>query len=459
MKKIIFLFIWLIVPLICLLSGCDGSGIVTSSLSHLDHKGTEFILAFLPSHPEGDDPLLNLIIMSEVSSSVVIEYPVNNPTFTQTVQVSLSQYQIVQIPFTAATGWQELTPTNNAVRVTATDEVTVVLFNEKFALLDQALALPLDVLGQSYIVMSKPPTQPKGSEYIVVATQNSTSIGIEPNSGSPFQVLLNRGEGFLVTSDQDLSGSMINADKPVVVVNGNKCANVPEGTSYCEHLYEMAIPVHYWKTEILARNLPRALEGDGARKTYYQILASQDNTEIFLNGQSLGTYNAGFALELSRTGSQVANHFSANKPIFIVQYMNSICDEFSGHESCSDIGATVEPSAFGDPSMTNLVPIGQFHHVYSFYRVSGGAQPGYQWLNIIAATDDVQNGSVLLDGVPIDKSYFTAFSTKPEYSHASIPIIQSGLHSSHSAQGHSITIIYLGWHMAFTSPAGIQFGE
>jgi hypothetical protein len=154
----------------------------------------------------------------------------------------------------------------------------------------------------------------------------------------------------------------------------------------------------------------------------------------------------------------VANHFSADKPIFVVQYMNSICDEFPDHPSCSDPGQTVETAYLGDPSMTNLVPVGQYHDTYAFYRVTGGGRPAAQWLNIIAATDDVEDGSVLLDGESIEKSNFTAFPTKPEYSHASVPISETGLHTTQSEKGHAVTIIYLGWHMAFTSPAGIKFG-
>ena len=454
MKKIISLFIWFSLPVICLLCACSGS-----DNEVLYHTGKEFILAFLPSHPEDENQYLNLIITSEKASSVVVEYPVVNPTFSETVEVTQSQIKIVSIPSSASTGWQELTPTNNAVHVTATKDISVFLWNEKFALLDQALALPLNVLGQHYIVMSKAPTQPRGSEYIVVATQDSTTVEIEPNAGSPFQTTLDRGEGYLVASDQDLSGSIVTADKPVFVINGNRCANMPLGTNYCEHLCEVAVPVKYWKSEILARNLPRAQEGDGARKTYYRILSSQDNTDIALNGQSLGNFNKGFALELSRTSSQTANHFSADKPIFVVQFMNSTCDEFPEHGSCSDAGAPVELAYFGDPSMTNLAALGQFHDAYTFYRVSGGPQSGSQWLNIIATTEDVQNDLVLLDGVPVDQSSFTAFSTKPEYSHTSVPISDTGLHSTHSAQGHSVTIIYLGWHMAFSSPAGMTFSE
>jgi hypothetical protein len=455
MKNSISLLTFLILPIGLLFCACTGEGDAPT----LYHTGTEFILAFLPSHPEGDTQYLYLVIMSEQPSTVTVEYPLKNPTFTETMEIGQAQMETVAIPTSASTGWQEQTPANNAVLVTATNDITVFIWNEKFALLDQALALPMNVLGQEYIVMSKAPTQQKGSEYITVATQDNTKISITPNTGAPINAMLNRGEGFLVASDQDLSGSIVTADKAVFVINGNRCANVPGGTSYCEHLCEVAVPVKYWKTEILARNLPRAEEGDGARKTYYRILASQNHTNIALNGQSLGSFNRGFALELTRSREQLANHFLADKPIFVVQYMNSICDEFPEHASCSDQGASVELAYFGDPTMTNLPTIEQYHTAYSFYRVVGGPQTGSQWLNIIALTEDVLNNQVLLDGAPIEPSSFTPFSTKPEFSHASLVIPDIGLHSTYAPQGHSATIVHLGWHMAFSSPAGMAFKE
>jgi hypothetical protein len=455
MKKTVPLSLCIILAIILLLGTCSSE----KDAPDLYHTGNEFILAFLPSHPEGDPHYLYLIIMSSLPTTAVVEYPVNNPTFTETVELNQSDMETVLIPESAASNWQELIPVNNAVRVTATEDITVFIWNEKFALLDQALALPVTVLGNNYMVMSKNPAQPRGSQFIVAATEADTTIDIEQNSGSALQTTLNRGEGVLVASDQDLSGSIVAADKPVFVINGNRCANMPDGTSYCEHLCEVAVPVEYWKNDVLAKNLPRAVEGDGVRKTYYRILASQDNTSIALNGQSLGTFDRGFAREIVRSGQQAANHFSADKPIFVVQYMNSICDEFPGHPSCSDQGAGVELAYFGDPSMTNLPAVGQFHNDYAFYRVVGGPQSGTQWLNIIAATEDAQNGLVLLDGVPIDQSSFTAFSTKPEYSHASVVVTDTGLHTTRSVQGHSAIIVFQGWHMAFSSPAGMVFRE
>jgi hypothetical protein len=130
------------------------------------------------------------------------------------------------------------------------------------------------------------------------------------------------------------------------------------------------------KTDILAINLPHALEGDSARKTCYRLLVLQDNTSIALNGQALGTSKRGFEREIARSSERAVNHFAVDSPIFVVQYMNSICDEFPGHASCGDQGAEVELSYFGALSMTNLPAVGQFHSACSLYHGVGGPQSG-----------------------------------------------------------------------------------
>ena len=144
--------------------------------------------------------------------------------------------------------------------MTATEEISIVMKNSKWTISDQALAIPVEALGTQYIVMSKNKGQDYGSEFIVVATQNNTSVNIDPSNYiyDPLNITLNRGEGYLYAVNYDVSGTIITANKPVAVVNGNKCASVPDYTNYCEHLFEMAIPVNHWGTEILAANLPRS---------------------------------------------------------------------------------------------------------------------------------------------------------------------------------------------------------
>jgi hypothetical protein len=77
--------------------------------------------------------------------------------------------------------------------------------------------------------------------------------------------------------------------------------------------------------------------------------------------------------------------------------MNSIGDEVPGHAPCGDQCDEVEHAYLGALSMNNLPAAGQFHNDYSFYCGVGGPRSQAQWLNIFAATEDVQNDPVLLD--------------------------------------------------------------
>jgi len=40
-----------------------------------------------------------------------------------------------------------------------------------------------------------------------------------------------------------LTGTIIQADKPVALTNGNQCTNVPPGTLFCDHVFEVGQPV------------------------------------------------------------------------------------------------------------------------------------------------------------------------------------------------------------------------
>jgi hypothetical protein len=428
-----------------------------------DHKGREFILAFMPSFnwtDNPDDPQVSLIITSDLPSDVevTVEYPVDTPTFKRTVFVNQKNSAEIIIDSASATGWlpcdgDSCIPANNAVRVSATDEISVVMLHDKPVVRDQALALPVDVLGSDYLIISKTPGVSQGSQFIVVAVEDNTTVSIYPIENKIFDVTLKRGQGILVESYFDLTGSRVAADHPVAVFNGNKCANVPTNDFYCEHLFEMAIPAVYWGSDYFARNLPRT--DGGTRRTFYRMLASQDGTVISVNGSPVGgSYDVGEVMEISLEAAESPVHLSANKPIAVAQYMNGICNEFPEAESCIDKWDGVQIEEYGDASMTNLTAYDQYPVNYTF-EVPGSNS----WINVIASFDDVQCQRVLLDGLPLDPTDFSRFpAPNNDYAHASIPV-ELGLHTSRSAQGHALTAVYLGWHSAMTHPLGIRFPE
>jgi len=271
-------------------------------------------------------------------------------------------------------------------------------------------------------------------------------------------VSLNRGEGYLDTgaispayAKVDITGTVVEADKPVVMFNGNRCASVPQSTNYCENLFEQAVPVNLWSTDYLARNLPNGL-GD-PRRTYYRILAAQDNTSVFRNGSSIGTLNVGSYIELGTEASDPASRFTADKPIFVTQYMNSLCDENPQQASCSNPNLGVSLEDFGDASMTNLIGTGEFPTMYQFVNPRQYFSFNASFLNIVAHTSNAAASRVLLDGIPLDPSLFTPFANLPELSHAVVQL-STGSHTSRSPTGHAIWMVVMDRHSAMTNPFG-----
>jgi hypothetical protein len=237
--------------------------IATARAQVLDNKGTEFIVAFLPNFTGGSS--IELHLTSDVSTNATIQYPVNSPSFNTTVAVNPGSVTIVNLP-TDAQSWLSNAVANNAVRITSQNEVVVYLINRLSFTSDAALALPIDTMNTEYIVATYNEAFNQ-SGFVVVAAFNNTTVMITPSNaadgghpaGVPFNVVLNRGEGFMVTrppSDLDggLTGSIVTSDKPVGVTNGNGCTQVPIGTPACDHIFEVAQPTQSWGSDALAVN-------------------------------------------------------------------------------------------------------------------------------------------------------------------------------------------------------------
>jgi cysteine-rich repeat protein len=405
-----------------------------------DHRGTEFIFGYIPDKDNEGPVSLSLQVLSDAASNVTVEHPLG----TQITNFATTPDSVfgVSIPLAAHNNWAGEAVTNNAVRITATTPVSVVTRTTGFGANDRKLVLPLDVLGTEYIIMSKPPGQFFGGEYVVVANQNSTSVQI--NGGTP--IVLNRGQGFLRTGN-NVAGTIITANKSVSVTNGNKCASVPTGINFCEHMTEFAVPTSEWGVQILARNMPNQNLTSGLRSTLYRIAASQNGTTVNLNGALLGNLSRGGVLEVTRSGGQFANYFSANNPILVAEYSNSICDEWPSSAACT--GGFPQSREHGDASMVTLLPIAGY--------VKRSTFSGAERINVIALTTDAQNSRVLLDGVPISPGDFSSFPSLTSYSHAVVPVSTTGFHSIESPNGHSATAVLLLTFSTESWPAAMQF--
>jgi hypothetical protein len=414
----------------------------------IDNKGTDFIMAFNRNTLGSSNPnQVQVHLTGDIATNVTVEYPVNAPTFSTTVAVNPGAVTSVTIPLSASQGWTVNTVQNNAVHAFADDEFIAYMINVRPASSDAALALPVDTMNTEYLVTTNSGSSIVSSDrgqFAVVAGFDNTTVTITPSNnivghvaGVSFNVLLNRGEGYYAESTTagasgDLTGTIVSADRPVGMTNGNHCTNVPPNVSFCDHIFEVAQPVASWGMSALVANLPQRTNG-----TVYRILASQDNTTVSQNGGAIGVINSGQFIE---TAQITGNHlFSADKPIFVTQFMTSD----------SNPGATQ-----GDPAMGNMIPSEQYLSNYTFSTV-GGSQFVTNYVTVIAENTDVAGGTILLDGAPIPAASFSAVPTT-SFSAAVVSLTQ-GTHTSSSNGVHGITVEGFNDFDSYIYPGGALF--
>jgi hypothetical protein len=402
------------------------------SQASLDNEGKEFIMTFLPNY----DPnyfastyKVEVHLTSTVETTVHIEYPLNSPSFTTSVNLVPGDVTIVSLPPEAANDWVNGQIHNRAVRAYSEDEFVCYMINRRQHTSDAALALPVDTMNTEYLVTTYKPLQ--AAEFAVVAASDNTTVTVTPTTGAPSIVVLDRGEGFLIQDRIDLTGTKISADKPVGMTNGNKCVRYDGGA--CDHVFQVAPPVQAWGKEIPVANLPETSLG-----VRYKILASRDNTEVLQDGSSIGTINAGeFILTDRLPGDHV---FSSEEPIFVVQFLAN--------------RASSGGDPIGDPAMGNMTPAEQYRTDYVFSTVGGGQFIEHN-VTIIAQSADV--GSLLLDGSPLAASEFKRIGSSDYW--VARPYLTDGVHSTKSENPHGITVE--GFHYAdsylYTGGAMFEF--
>jgi RHS repeat-associated protein len=423
------------------------------------NKGTDFWLVF-PTDYNYPLPIPNLYISSDVSTSGVVSVPGLN--FSQSFTIAAGATTTVSLPanvlllnldpFNTGLYGDDLVQ-NKGIHVTSQNPVSVYGINLAPYSTDGYLALPLPMLGTDYVTLGYKnvfidgiPTQ-YGSDFAVVAPYDGTTVTITLSTdaqgrkkGVPYNVILNQGHTYeiLNTSDlgADLSGTIVHADKPVAVFGGHWCANVGNAGA-CNMLVEQLPPADQWGNNFVAG--PFATRSSGYT---IHVVASQDNTNISVNGQAVSTLNHGGIYE--GTFSQISN-ITSDQPVLVAQYAES---------------AQVDSptSTNGDPTMVLLQPITGY---MSSYRpvappdtLNGSPTYTFQenYANIVIPQSAIS--SLQLDGVSADTS---SFSPVPGtvFSAGSLPLT-SGPNVLTASAPFGSTVYGFAYFDAYSYPNGIS---
>ncbi len=372
-------------------------GLFVSMSSHSasaapDSKGTDFWLTFPGNYSGG--PQLSLFITGDTASTGTVEIP--GLGFSTTFTVTPGTVTTVSIPSTADLGSSSDIVENKGIHVTALVEVTVYGLNRIPATTDAYLGLPTDILGTEYIVLGYKNSGYywNGTEFGIVGTASGTTVTITPSvttgprpAGVPYNITLNQGETYQLINTgpapNDLSGTFITSDKPIAVFGGNKCANIPQGFSWCDHIVEQLPPVVTWGKNFVTMPLATRLNGDT-----FRFLASTDGTTVSVNGTVVATLNRGQLHERIITGPA---QIISDQPILVAQYSNG--SSYDGVTS--------------DPFMMLIPPFEQFLGGYTVTTPASGF--AINFINVVAPSPAV--GVITLDGVPIPAESFVPIGT------------------------------------------------
>jgi len=293
------------------------------------------------------------------------------------------------------------TITSKSIEIESDLPIVVNVFNNQEYGSDAFLALPDEVLGTEYMVMCYPGIFP--SFTLIVAIEDNTSVKIIENNVQQGCVTLNRGETFLLKSlpNRDLTGTEIHSDRPISIISGNFGAFIPQSDYCCaNHLVEMIPPIKQWGRVFFTTPLAMKKNGD-----IFRILASQDETTIYIDEDSVAQLKKGMYFETNLPSNE-GHLIKASKPVLIAQFSTSYqFDKFSKT----------------DPFMTLVQPYEQFG---SNYAVIVPEKKAYNdnFLNIAIRTSGV--ATLRLNNKIIQRQFFSKIND--EFSFGQIPITPGG---------------------------------
>jgi PKD repeat protein len=398
-----------------------------------DSTGQDFWVDFDANSAIDDTTRLTLYITGLQATSGVVEIP--GLGFVAPFTVGAGDITAVNVPTSAMLGTGETGVVEpRGIHVSAADDVVVYALNRTEFSTDGYLALPVDAVGTRYRAMSYGTTF-GGSELSIVATRNNTTVAITPSTSVPghplgdtYSVELDLGDAYEIQTSEggDLTGTVLTADAPISVFGAHRCADVPSGTAFCDHLVEQLPPVTNWGRHFVTGPLA------GRSQDTLRVLADADNTGVTIassEGTREITLDAG---EVEEFLSGVPVTIDATEAVMVAQYSNG-----------SGFDETVS-----DPFMAIVPPFEQFFTSYVVANPSAGFQDNFD--NVVIPTSAI--GSLRVDGNPVPAGQFAEIPGST-YSAASVRV-EPGTHRLVADAPFGVTVYGFDVDDAYGFPGG-----
>jgi hypothetical protein len=331
---------------------------------------------------------------------------------------------------------------------------------------DASLLLPTNVVTGDYGIVGWPSFGGTPGFLAVTATQDGTNVTVYPSDqmqgvpdagppvmvrGDSYTYALNTGdvlEMFSAIGDVnsptyafDISGSIIQADKPVITYAGHGCTFIPADKRACDHLESSMFPVETLGTQFIA-SLPHTPHGENV---WVRIMGLYDSTLVGFDPPMMGyqgaLLNTGDVMDIQEADASFA--IVANGRINVVEYLQG---EYANWPA--DAG---DPNPdLGDPSECPAVPLQQYRSTYTFLAPGTYAE---NWIDVISP----QGNTVTLDGTDIPMSAYSQVGSQPFYTaHVQLPNGGSQGHEIHGIFPFGLLVYGYGSRTSYMYPGGLD---
>ncbi|MFL0800735.1 MAG: tandem-95 repeat protein [Agarilytica sp.] len=315
---------------------------------------------------------------------------------------------------------------NDAFHIVSEQDIVAYALVYQPFIADAYTLLPEHALGQDYFIMSYENTR-SGSSVLVTAVEDDTTVSLSFrerirhddrwfNPGESIEVSLDAGQSYYYEYHDafnfDMTGTEVNADKPISVLGAHECPYVPVGYSACDVLIEQLLPLGLWSNDYILAPLIGRLGGDTVR-----ILASEDNTQVYINQNLQTILNKG---EFYETFIEEPSHITANELIQVAQFSNGSSFDESTWEQ-------VQPNFYYERDVQQ-----ESEFFLSEYDITIPPAPNLNAVMVIIPTEN--EDTLLINNEPLAGNYFVP-SYLPEalgYSVAQIALPPGDHHLSSS---------------------------
>ena len=301
------------------------------------------------------------------------------------------------------------------------------------------------------------------SAVAIIAQYDDTQLSISPtphnmsdNALIQPNLVLQEGETFLIESSNDLTGLLVASNKPLAVLSGHQCANVPTTLLFCDPIIEQVPPVFTWGRQFATAPLK-------GRQAYdvFRVVASEDSTEVTVTCSSSATTNPERVTNMYQLDERDFAEFNvpSNQYCFIQGSSNILLLQYSA-------GFHADRTT-GDPTVITVPALTQYSNYYSLptIRPSDGSINFTHHMNIFIPTSFYQLDQIFLNNQPLN-SYNLNFTLieqdgAPRVYAAQVDLTEVVHTLYHTGPGATLGVVMYGFTFSnsYGHPGGLRLAQ